>query len=333
MAENELQNAIKKQNLPEFLAIVLEKLALEAGGVDRAAACDWISLQTNRVAPDCNEAILDLGLRNLVLEVTNDDRSEVRLVANYQKLEVSEATRQALHLRSQPFQTLDFPHSAKAMATLNALLRDEAQELFIVLAEATNHKFFSELEHRAKQGRKTTFLIPKETAIPSERRSVYQQEIASWVTFLKRDNALLRNVKILVTPKPYKHLYTSTLGPNYVRYDVFELDDKSTKTGEMIQVQRGMSLYELVYREYCEAIYYSSPIFKLWPGEWFKRKIGRYIFASIMIMLFVFLCWLGISTDKKIIELLAVFPAGMAYHALYDELRSKRWKPPELYQR
>jgi hypothetical protein len=331
MAEDELRSAISKQNLPEFQAIVLEKLAVEARGVDLAAASDLISLQTNRSAPDCNQAILDLVLRNLLLKIDNPDGTEVRLVANYQALGISENTRQALQLQSEPFENLDFPHSAKAMSTLNALLREEANDLFIVLAEATNHQLFAELDNRAKRGLKTTFLIPKETAVPSERRKVYREELASWTSFLKLNEDIRRNVRILVTPKPYTHLYTSTLGPAYVRYDVFDFDDKSTRQGVMVQVKRGVSLYELVYKEYCEAVYYSCPIFTLWPRDWLKRKIGRYLFAGSMFALFIALSWLGIRMGEKILEWIAILPAGIAYHALYDELKSKRWKPPPLY--
>ena len=328
MYEEELQDSISKQKLPELESLIIEKLATEVYGVDQAEATAFFASLTNRTTSECSQAIIGLVGRKLLRRI--DDGTETRLVLNYQLLGISEEAHQALLKEAQPFEMLDHPHSERAMSTLASLFREESETIYIALAEVTSISYFRELKNRAEAGHRTVFLIPKRRHLAPVKWKLYDEILAEWVSFIQEGNEKVRrNIQILITPKPFRHLYTSALGPKYVRYDMFEYDALTTRGGVMIKVERGVSLYDLVYRQYCEAVFLSSPLRKLWPRDWLLRMMRKYFLTTVLLCL----AYVLMLMEETVTHLLALVVAGLAYHAIYDDFKYKLWSPPDLYKR
>jgi len=327
MHENKLQAAIANQNISPFLTRILEEFAKDAYGLEQTTAPSIIASLTNRSFDECNQAIIELVGRNLLLRV--EDGSGVRLVANYQQLGIDEETRRALFLRAWSFEILGAPHSPKAMSTLDALFREERQPIYVGL-EVTSHKVFREIEARANEGRRTIFLMPKKSDLPSERQLHHDEVMATWINFLRKGPEVLRkHVRICLTPKALPHLYTSAIGPNHVRLDLYQYDQNTTRRGEMVLTRRGSSLYDLAYRQYCEAVYMSPPLASVWPWEWVRFTLRRYWLTATGVGLAALLTWIG----GGFATLFAALFLGVAANALYEGLRSRTWVPPDLYAR
>jgi hypothetical protein len=326
MNTDELDMAIERQGLPSFLAEVLGQLALDGDGLDAGAAPSFVASLMNRPLEECNDAIIELLGRNLLL-LRVVDAPNARLVANYQILGIGEETRLRLTRRATPFEALGAPHSPNSMSTLDAIFREERDPIYLGL-EVTSHKVFRELQARAEAGRVTVFLIPKRQHLPSERTVHYDEMRSAWVRWLGEGRrALRKNIRILVTPRPLPHLYTSCLTRNVARLDLYHYGQNTTRRGEMIQAPRGSSLYDLAYRQIREAVNTSVPLPSVWPVEWAGFFLRRTWLAIAGLGAAGGLSWFGRW------PFLATLLLGIGTNAVFEWFRSVRWPPTELYRR
>lgn len=229
-----LKEAIEKQHLDSFLAMVLEIIGGDPFGVDSNAAPSIVASRSNRSQADCSIALTSLAGRGLINEIQYDSRS--RLIANYGALKLTEEVKQGLLLRASHYEVLGAPHSPKAMATLEAFFRTERNPIYLGL-EVTSHKVFRELENRANAKLQTIFLIPPKKYLSSQRHHHYDEVLNEWIKFIQNGPAEFREfIKIRITAKAYPHLYTSSIGPESTRFDVYLLNnkDRSTRYGEIV---------------------------------------------------------------------------------------------------
>jgi hypothetical protein len=329
-ALKELETAISNLQLEELPRAVLTEIASDPHGLDPEAAPSVLASLTHRTLADCSHACTDLASSQLVIKVR--DGSRERLVANYSKMNIAEELRQALLIRACSFETLGAPHSAKAMATLDALF-EEKEPIYIAL-EITSHRVFRHLKHRANNHRVTIFLMPRKNDLPQERHAHHDEVLREWKEFIRTGDSKLKDfIKVRLTAVPYRHLYTSSISANRVRFDMyaFTAGEHSTRRGDMVQADRNTSLYESVYREYRAAAHYSLPLFQLWPIEFLEYYATKYSPPAIGALLAIGFTWYGGGGIYW--ALLAAIVAGIAGNSFYDLLRERRWAPPDLYKR
>jgi hypothetical protein len=97
----------------------------------------------------------------------------------------------------------------------------------------------------------------------------------------------------------------------------------------MVEAKYHTSLYETVYREYRDAVYYSVPVWWLWPLEYAKYFLKKYGAP---------LGWLSLAIGFTLYggvygNVAAALLAGIGGNSFYDLVRERRWAPPELFKR
>lgn len=332
-AKASLKELVATKGLPAGQADILETLALDDYGFQLSAAPSILAGSLNRSAEDCSEALTALSGTGLVLTVSND--SHLRIIANYQALGATEELRQALRQgHPTPFEQLDAPHSAEAMATLHALFVEEPQPIFLGL-EMTAHRVFQKLTERAEAGRMTTFLMPHKSLIDEGRHRQYDEVLHAWKQFLRNLTGRGRSaVRLRITRVPYHYLYTSAVSPNFVRFNCYWYDQGTTRRGVMVRASKGSSLYDLVQREYAEAVHLASPIWSVWPVEWIRHKVASYaplvITALLVVLAYILESKLG--AQVQIAKYVAIFFLGLAGESFWDFYKSRRRTPRGLYR-
>lgn len=326
--QQKLEEAIKHLKLDPFCSVVLKEIALDPHGLEMISAPSVLASLVCRPLQDCNTAIVNLSSQQFLTQVTDDGRSW--LVANYQKLGIDEETRHQLLHRASPFKTLGAPHSPNALHTLDSLFL-EKEPIYLGL-EITSHRVFRHLEERARNQLLTVFLLPKKSALQVERHRHYDEVLQEWMDFINKGSADVKKfTRIRNTNVAMPHLYTSSLTADHVRFDMylFKEGERTTRTGVMVEAQHGSSLYEVVYREYCDAVYSSLPIFSLWPAEWLGCYAKRFGPSIAGLMIASTLSWIGGS----VLAVIAALVFGISGNAIYDSLRERVWDAPELYKR
>jgi hypothetical protein len=66
-------------------------------------------------------------------------------------------------------------------------------------------------------------------------------------------------------------LYTSAVGDNKARFDVYFYSKESTLYGHILEVKRGTSLYDVIAARYREAMRQSRPLWRIW---WLEAAFG-----------------------------------------------------------
>lgn len=324
-----LTEAIAKLQLPPLEVRVLEEIAKDPYGITPLAAPSMLAPLTHQPLEECQEAVLQLVSKKLLLRV--EVGNEARLVADYDLLGLPEETRQALRLLASPFETLDSPHSPKAMSSLNQWFLDEHQPIYLGL-EITSHKVFTTLGQRANNGYMTIFLMPRRSHVPAAQQTHYDEILKAWKRFLRDESKRVRrNVRIYLTNRPYRSLYTSALGPKSVRFDLYYLNQDTTRKGTMVQAPLKTSLYKLVYDEYENAYSEAEPLASIWFWDWLKAQYARYrllIWGAVFLIMSALLSWAGDSW----VPFLGLALAGAGVSLVTNHLAQKKWTRRTLYK-
>lgn len=256
----------------------------------QSAAASQVSSQTNKPRADCEQALLDLVGRGLLIRIDTD---QPRLIAEYGKLGIPAEQCQLLVAQSQAFQILGQPHSAEAMATLRQSFED-SPEVILIGMEVTAPEVFSALESRSAAGRLTVFLMPPKNKVSSQRREHYDEVLDDWVKFLKKGQSHLRaNVKLYISKGVTPEVYTSALTREAARVDVYQFSADSTRTGHILQTPRGSSLYALVEAKYRSTLADATPLFRVWPTQWFLVYLKRLGLLALGLLLLATAAWLN----------------------------------------
>jgi hypothetical protein len=332
-AKTHLKTLVAALPLAELQSRALEAIALDDYGFQLSAAPSILAASINCPVADCSHLLTVLMGAGFLLTVATD--SHTRVVANYTKLGISEEYRQALRQgRPTPFEQLDAPHSAEAMATLHALFLEETRPIYLGL-DITAPTVFEKLAERSRKGLMTVFVMPHRSLIPPERHAHYNEIRRQWVTFVRELPASARrNIRLRISKRSYRYLHTSALTADYVRFNCYWYEQRTTRSGTMVKAQKGSSLYELVYREYAEAVANASPIASLWPAEWLQHVSLR--FAPILIvstlLVAAYVSEAIAETGLRFAAFVATFLAGLAGEALWTSFRDNVRTPPELYE-
>ena len=332
-AKQQLVELIASRALPPLQAAILNALALDDYGFQLSAAPSILAPEVNCSTEVCLENLTELISANLVIRVA--DQIHPRVVANYAILGVSEELRQALRQgRPSPFEQLDAPHSAEAMETLHQMFLQETRPLYIGL-EMTSHRVFQRLEERASSGRLTVFLMPARRLISPERQRHYDDILDGWIRFVKGlAPGVRQNVRLRVTRIPYRYLYTSSLTPTFIRFDCYWYDQGSTRRGTMVSASKGSSLYDLVYREYSEAVLGAAPLRQLWFWDWARHLASRFtpvlVTAALVAVAYGLVTILGKTLEP--VNYLAAFLVGLAGESFWDLKRARRHAVRGLYE-
>lgn len=289
--------SIQKLNLESLQARALEIVARDAIGMIQSVAASQVSSQSNRPRVECEQALLDLVGRGLLIRVDTD---QPRLIAEYEKLGIPPEQRQLLVTHSRSFQVLGQPHSAEAMATLRALFEDAPEVIFVGM-EVTAREVFTALEARSAAGRSTVFLMPPKSNVRSQRREHYDEVLDEWVRFLRKGRSHLRaNVRLYISKEVTPEMYTSALTRDTARIDLYHFSAESTRTGHILQAPRGSSLYALVEARYRSALAYATPLFRVWPVRWFSAHLKRSGVLALGLVLLAIAGWLNWAFKREL---------------------------------
>jgi len=331
-AANEIRRVVHAEQLSPVQAQVLEVLALDDYGFQLTAAPSILAASINRPAEECLEALTELTSADLVLKIS--DQYHSRVVANYARLGVTEEMRQALRLgHPTPFEQLDAPHSAEAMATLHTLFVEEPRPIYLGL-EITSHRVFQKLEERALAGHMTVFIMPHRSLVAQEQKRHYDDILRGWIQFLRDLSRPARqNIRLCIARVPRRYLYTSALTPQFVRFDCYWYDQGTTRRGVMVKATKGSSLYDLVQREYSETVDASAPLLRVWPWAWTKHVAVRFapLLVTATLLVVAFVLDKSVGTGSSLAKYVAVFLVGLAGESLWDMQRSRPRAPRGLY--
>jgi len=326
--EQQLSEAVSREGLASFDAEVLMKMARDPHGLDEDAAAWFVASITSRSHEECSRAIIHLLGRGLLIQVDENGVSK-RLFANFERLGLDEATRQALLRESLPFEVLGAPHSPKAMETLNSFFREEREDIYLGI-EVTHHDIFRELNARANARKSTVFLMPRKRHVSTSRKEHYDEVLKDWIGFIQNGPRERRTyVQLRITSSAHRALFTSAMSPRHARLDYYSFDSTTTREGQIVSVPARTSLYDLVYRRFCEAVHSSRPLFRLWPRAWIIERVKKYWLIGVGIALAISAGLVGGSLGAVI----AALVGGLIANAVFDIARARVWGPPDLYER
>jgi hypothetical protein len=323
----QLDEVIADLNVSDRAKRVLHALARDGYGVDRDHAPHVLASTTNLTFDQCSQAIIELTSKQLLVAVDLEDNT--RLAANYEKLGIDERTRQVLLAKARPITDLGAPHSPVAMSTLQALLQEEPNPIYIGL-EVTSPVVFSKLVARSEMDRQTIFILPRKKDVRSDLQRHYDETMAEWLTLIGQGPARLkRTTRILVTRRSFPMLYTSALTKGHARLDIYSYDRPSTREGFLIRVDAGTSLYDLIEKHYELAVHSASPLWAIWKLDWFKAFLRRYWLPLAALVAGALATWVSLG--------LAQIAAGLLLGALgqliYDVIQWTPGRPIRLYKR
>ena len=299
----------------------LYQVALDPHGMQQPSAAVWIASILDISMERANQALIELLTTGCLS--FRDNCGDVRIVANYEVLQIDDTTRDALLERQQPFVDLKQPHSTPAQKSLEDFFLNSPDTIYIG-CEVTGHQAFPHLRKRAEAHYKTVFLIPRKRNLPAARHAHYEEIAADWIKFIKDgDRSLRKHVTIRVTRHPFPQLYTSGLGTDRARFNFYYLDTNTTRFGTLFEVKPGTSLYQLIATDYNKALQASVPHWQLSPF----RALGHYT-KRLLIPLLLIVAGVILSRLSNPVAIgVSVVLLGVLANLVWSVLGSGWWGP------
>lgn len=293
--------------------VVLARLAQEPHGLSKAAAPSQLASLTHHTQQECSLSLTTLGTERII-------RSEAdRFYVDFDFLGVPSEHRVAIVRDVPAFQNLGAPSSEKALQSLTSLLEETPSRIYLAL-EVTSPKVFAALRHRAGLGRETYFLAPRRRDLPSQRHQHFDEVLREWKELLHHQlGARARKVvRFSLTSRPFPELYTSALvvGEN-ARVDVYTYSAGTTRSGEILEVKPGTSLYDLIQHRYAQARRRAVPLASVWPGAWILRRLR--LAATSLLALAV--ATTSLLTDNIVFAAVGAVCIGVLSNVLYSWFR------------
>lgn len=326
-AKKALRCRLEQLAISENAKEALYGIALDPHGLEEKAATSFISSLLQVSVHQANQALLELTGRNLV--ITEVRERGPRLRANYEHLGIDENSKTELLSEDQPFQDQGQPHSESAMEALDDFF-DAADEDIYVSLEITSHRVFGALERRAESGGMTVFLMPQEKLVPAARREHYREVLQEWIRFIKDGTAALkRNVRIRITEKAFPGLYTSAISCTGARFDLYFVGERTTRRGRILAVKNSTSLYEVIARQYEEAIRLSSPLWAIWWGDALLHWARRLVYPLVLLVVGALLA----SLRHPLAIVASALAIGLLVNFISSALGVRRWFRRGLFRR
>jgi hypothetical protein len=327
IALNKLQESINEKNLNADSAKTLYEISIDPHGVEQSAAPGLVASLLYISMERANQSLIELiGKDLLTLKETDND---TRIYPNYNKLDIDEETKCELLAKQEVFENMREAHSHSSINSLDDFFLQNDDTIYIG-CEVTSHHTFRKLSERASNNKQTVFIIPRKKHVSKSRHIHYDEVLNGWIKFIKDGpSELKKNIRIRLTNHSFPQLYTSSLSISKARFNLYFLNDKTTRRGSLLQVKKGTSLYELIFQNYQDALSNSYPIWRLWPLDAAK-------YWSIKIVLPVSLIATGVFLSKlnnPVSITLSAIAVGLVVNILWSNFGKKTWSTIKLYKK
>lgn len=266
--------------LPEFKASALLVFLCERNGLSELHTTSFIMSNPQRCSRDeANECFQYLLSRNWIYF---DDSKKV-FRANNKKILLEDDFIEILQRRNELFETLGHPHESLAMDSLHNFF-DDTNSILYISTEVTDPKVFKRLHSRAKNQKKTVIILPNRK--DCNDKSGYSDMLAKWKEIISNEPLIYSdNLEIRISRKPHEDLYTSSLSNSAARLNIYTLGSK-TRTGKLIKVAKGSSLYMLIEDKYASIYSFSTPSFTIHPFKYLLENIKFLLLPPIITLIF-----------------------------------------------
>ena len=255
-------------------------------------------------APNCIESFLGRDDRNIIAQKLTLLNAEEKYIYfdnesykfNYEQYNIKDIP----FVVEKPIEDCGVAVSSDARKSLKETMQDTQSCVYLFMA-ITPINFFEELiNYRINNGRKTVVFFPHKNCVNINANKGYAEDLNTWLLYHNKHKATDFFKFYLINNKNYKHLYSSCLTENIVRFNYFEYrkDGKfRTGTGRVQAGERNTSFYEMIMKEYEKAFYERMPkwtkyTWKEYVKSFFRKHlIGTTIFiiASCAIVFYLIL--------------------------------------------
>jgi len=321
-----LRQAVDSQQLSPHAETILIRIAKDPHGILRDSAPAIVAPMIYGTNSEADAALRELYGKQLILEKSADNQP--RIMANYERLGISEKESAQLTSPLVQFEIIGQPHSPEGMSTLPQLFNDPL-ELYIPLG-ITAHNVFDCLDERAKAGKKTIFFFPAKKHVSYPLRSHYSEVLDGWIKFINDGPKYRRiNIQLRIVNVQYWDSYTSALSASSARINLNHSSSLSTRDGTIIRVDSESSLYAIFRERIHSVLDNSRPIFQINKGPWCGYVITRAAWPITLAAVGV-ICAAATNVFAGVASSIAI---GLLRVWISDTIQVKQWSRRELFPR
>ncbi len=326
--QDRVRNSIEKLNLGQNKLNVLIEIALDPHGLPKETAYTMIPRYTG-VPDDLNNQMLitDLIADNYIMPVIDGGLTYLR--ANYEKLKIEKSIVERLfQIKDLGFEIIGYPHSPKAMQTLDDIFKNEKEVIYVALGITSYDVFKDNIEKRAKHSLKTVFFFPRKSTVPNNRIPHYNSILKSWRKYLNNMQKDIRQyIELRIADMPSEALYTTLYTKSLTRINIRDLGNVSSRKGTLLSISNGNAVYEIVGEMYNGLFRNSHPDILAHKLSFIAYFIQKYIFTIFLAILGGIFLILGdpLSTISHGL-IIAIFA-----NLITNWLGKKTWTNKKLY--
>lgn len=260
-------NSIKPLNLEENIANALFFFVIYPDGFEKNEGIASIGELLDDI--DYKEAakiFVSLLGDGLIIKQEKNNGDE-RYLENKEKTKITDSIRQEIiNLLDQEKTYIDEgePHSEGSLNGLDMFFKSSEKPIYLACEWAPPDKF-RKLTWRAEKRFKTVFLMPHKRHVPEAHLKTYENNLRNWKILLKENPTLRKYTRIQITSSSLPELHTSGYRSDLARFRVRFLKNVISRRGNMLEVKKETSLYNLIEKEYLRAIRSSYPLLSIWP--------------------------------------------------------------------
>ena len=244
-------------------------------------------------APNCIESFLTRDDRNIIgqkLTLLNAEKKYIYIDKesykfNYEQYNVKDIP----FVVEKPIEDCGVAVSSDARKSLKETMQNTQSCVYLFMAITPINYFEELLNYRISKGRKTVVFFPHKKCINVNANKGYENDLNTWLLYQNKHKATDFFKFYLIKNKNYKHLYSSCLTENVVRFNYFEYrkDGKfRTGTGRVQAGEKDTSFYEMVMKEYEKAFYERIPNFTRYTWkEYVKSFFRKYLIGTTIFIL------------------------------------------------
>ncbi|MDR1803958.1 MAG: hypothetical protein LBQ94_10160 [Treponema sp.] len=226
----------------------------------------------------------------------------------------------------------------EARKSLEETMKNEESCVYLFMAVTSINYFEELLNNRIQKGYNTVVFFPHKNCINMNANQSYDTDLNTWSQYLENGNARKYLDFYLINNKKYKHLYSSCITKNIVRYNHYEYRDDNmihTGTGRIQLGKVNTSFYDMVIKEYECAFYEKIPLWKYNKLKCIFSILRRHLIKTIIIILvigaigsFIILNRYDSTLSSTISSIFILFTMiiGFLQNRINDYLRRERLK-------
>ena len=345
---NKVEEASKSEKI-EFdnLDSFIQHLKMEGKGDIEIEIIKCIATHKSGIdvshAPNCIESFLGRDDRNIIgqkLPLLNAEKKYIHIDKesykfNYDQYDIKDIP----FVVEKPIEDCGVAVSSDARKSLKETMQNTQSCVYLFMAITPINYFEELLNYRISEGRKTVVFFPHKDCVNINANKGYDDDLNTWLLYQNRHKATDFFKFYLINNKNYKHLYSSCLTENTVRFNYFEYrkDGKfRTGTGRVQAGEKETSFYEMIMKEYEKAFYERIPkltkyTWKEYVKSFFRKHLIETTIFIIAICAIVFYLFLNLfdstlATTVSSIFVLITMIIGFWQGRINDSLKREKLK-------